>query len=501
MREAVFQTGIQSGYTSIFSSLNINPTFPGASIGDSDTRSYTSRGIVDAGDRLFLASGGTGYNQPASLLRGGSDVLPALTGLFSGNAGPSFTLLIPTTIRSSSVGAFCSGSVTEVYLQNARVAGFYAVDQLEDRLYVVGDEGIYLHDSSCDVPKVYSESVCLNPGESISWEGQTIQARGEYERVSTDADGCERYARLLVNRDTVVRRNHCIADDGRGFVYGSSFSLSIYVDRAGEFTETLDLPGGCTETLRVSSLSLRDSVLRLCTPAPNNDPVQWHGELYDQSGIYYDTITTGACAGVYRLELSNRVVNDDPSDYAACTGIAVQVGPQSYTFDTAGIYTVQDSFQLNGTCFFVTRRTVAVAARDTVRIDTVVSLGQVLFGVPVDSFGQVVYRRVDDGSPCGLSYAYTAVLSNSVANLSAGSIRLQPNPTPGEITVRFSSEFRSAIDGVHLDLIDLSGRVVPLGRYAASQVKLDLRDYVGPGVYTIRFTAGPSTFVKRVVLH
>ena len=145
--------------------------------------------------------------------------------------------------------------------------------------------------------------------ESFTWNGVTYNASGDYEQVFTSALGCDSIIELhifldeILEGDTDTVRGVCTAYEWHGHLY----------DLSGLYTDTIPSAAGCDSIVHLDLVldeiyeGGTDTVRGICTA------YEWHGHLYDQTGFYTDTIPSAAgCDSIVHLDLS--MMHDDLSE-------------------------------------------------------------------------------------------------------------------------------------------------------------------------------------------
>lgn len=144
-----------------------------------------------------------------------------------------------------------------------------------------------------------TKSICDN--ESYSWHGNTYTSPGIYYDSLQSVNGCDSIYELtlIVNPTYFIQETHTICDNEYYLWHGSLYTSQ------GVYYDSIKTTTGCDSifelTLNVEPSYLIQETHTMCA----DDSYFWHGQSYNSSGVYYDSLVTDSgCDSIYMLTLT-----------------------------------------------------------------------------------------------------------------------------------------------------------------------------------------------------
>jgi len=153
-------------------------------------------------------------------------------------------------------------------------------------------------------PEEEEETQYICPGESYNFYGTDYADEGDYEYLTTTAQGCEKTITLHLRHHPTYDNAHTTTEyicGGTSYLFhGQSYNNS------GLYSKTLQTIHGCDSVvwLNLTVYPINDTIFldpEICV----NQTYNFHGTEYDQDGtvVCFDTIDEHGCPLVERLEL------------------------------------------------------------------------------------------------------------------------------------------------------------------------------------------------------
>ena len=245
--------------------------------------------------------------------------------------------------------------------------------------------------------------------------------------------------------------------------------------RAGTYYAEVTAPDGCPQVYELDVFGEYVSSDTACIN--EGESYTWLGSTYD-SPDRYQVLEPGAdgCSDRYELLLSyNRVRQETRS---TCTNDSIYIYNQRYAYDTSGTYTRVDTGLTQLGCRYEQTSTIEVTDRDTVRRDTIINIGELLFGEQVQAVGQQVTVR-DSLDACART-VWTVRMPSGVAERATATLSLVPNPATTSTMLRYDD----GVAGHQVVVRSLLGQ--ELWRSTQQpRLTLDVSNYPA-GVYTVQ---------------
>jgi len=143
-----------------------------------------------------------------------------------------------------------------------------------------------------------TQEICDN--DSLLWHGNYYNLIGTYYDSLQTTNGCDSIfeLQLIVNPTYLYTETHEICDNDsllwRGFYYKTS---GIYYD-------SLQTISGCDSVYQLQLITNPTYYFTEQYQTCDNDNLLWHGNYYNISGTYYDSLqTTNGCDSIYEMSL------------------------------------------------------------------------------------------------------------------------------------------------------------------------------------------------------
>jgi len=181
-----------------------------------------------------------------------------------------------------------------------------------------------------------NDTLGLCPGDSIVWEGITIDSAGPYEVIIPSMASCDTFAQLeVLALDYVPQR------DTIGLCPDESVLWQgMTIDSVGNYDVVIPAAVGCDTFLQLRVRSLPRPVLRDTSALCPGESLTWRGRQIDSAGMYFERLpaTVGCDTFAY--------LSVDPLQYQTkfdtlwrCVGDTLFAYGESW--DTAGHYQLQ----------------------------------------------------------------------------------------------------------------------------------------------------------------
>lgn len=391
----------------------------------------------------------------------------------SGRTATGMQIAIPTQANVSFGAVRISDSGFSFYTNDLRKAqGAVALDFTSNQLAVAGIGGVYIRDAACLFSPVRSSVECLAQGETLQWNGLTIDESGTYT-TQLQIAGCVQDSSIeVVASGNFQFPSYCL---GRG---GDTYFFGQEALRPGTYTST-QMVNGCPRTYSIEAFGSYFTVGETPVCIDTNEVYDWNGMLLTERGTYYQNRPdTLGCMIPYAIQIQQRNYNLMMFD-TICQGETYWFDNEEIQFDLAGDY--QNLAVVTNLCRDTLRQNLTVLPGDTLRVDTLVTIGEDLFGTMISANGQVVL--VPNTDVCTYT-AYTATVVSSIEDQpDADKLSLSPNPASEEVVLRYPRGFATAQD---VRLMDAAGRILHSTVWPAGQLSLTLEVASLPaGVYVI----------------
>jgi hypothetical protein len=174
-------------------------------------------------------------------------------------------------------------------------------------------------------------AVC--PGDSFNFNGQIIYSAGNYNHISTAANGCDSTTTLLLSILPLTYDTVAVA-----ICEGDSFEFNGQtIDIAGAYTYTTAGSNGCDSTTTLYLDVLSHAFTEVSASICPNDTLYFNGQILTEPGTYYHVEASSiGCDSTVTLTLDELSTSSGSSEQHMCQGEKITFGSQSIT--EAGSY-------------------------------------------------------------------------------------------------------------------------------------------------------------------
>lgn len=191
------------------------------------------------------------------------------------------------------------------------------------------DSIVTLHLTIGDIAQIDEEVVACN---SYEWRGHTYYESVQVSETVENPDGC----------DTIYRLNLHLYHDTVGDTTAMTCEPFVWYgqtcDHTGDYEHLLYTPYGC-DSLVTLHFTIGDAMLHPAEVVETCEPnMEWHGNIYSESGIYYDTVAGFAgCDDIYMLQLIIGEVVEVETEDKVCDEYPCSWAPGG-AFTESGVY-------------------------------------------------------------------------------------------------------------------------------------------------------------------
>ncbi len=175
-------------------------------------------------------------------------------------------------------------------------------------------------------------AVC--PGDSFNFNGQIIYSAGNYNHISTAANGCDSTTTLLLSILPLTYDTVAVAIcDGDSFEFNGQ-TLGI----TGSYTYITAGSNGCDSTTTLQLSVMPHASTEVSASICPGDTFLFNGQFLTESGTYYHVeAASNGCDSIVTLTLDELPTSSGSSEQHMCQGEKITFGSQSIT--EAGSYT------------------------------------------------------------------------------------------------------------------------------------------------------------------
>jgi hypothetical protein len=340
----------------------------------------------------------------------------------------------------------------------------------------------------------FTETVNACSNEGYTWRNHHYTTSGIYFDPLTTATGCDSIYQLnlTIYPSYLVSSSHTVCSNIPFVWRGRSITESrIYYD-------SLLTVHGCDSIFMLAATVVNSFYSVLDTTICSTASLNWQGETYNTSGIYYSRYATETgCDSVYRLNLTVLPTATVDHHQTMCEGDVLVWGEQSVT--ASGDYSYTDT---TGECPVIRLLHLTVHPKDTTDWEVGAILGDIInfegFIIPSDSTqtpGNFIYQRILTNQYGCDSVIRLHLFINAIAEADLAHIRLFPNPASDKITI--INEDNSPIENVAV--YDIMGRLVEERAYSAMQISIPVT-HLTKGFYTIKIKTKETTVLRKVII-
>jgi gliding motility-associated-like protein len=181
-----------------------------------------------------------------------------------------------------------------------------------------------------------NDTLGLCPGDSIVWEGITIDSAGPYEVIIPSMASCDTFAQLeVLALDYVPQR------DTIGLCPDESVLWQgMTIDSVGNYDVVIPAAVGCDTFLQLRVRSLPRPVLRDTSALCPGESLSWRGLQIDSAGTYFEQIPASVGCDTFAFLSVNALPYETKSDTLwRCVGDTIIAYGEEW--DTAGVYPLQ----------------------------------------------------------------------------------------------------------------------------------------------------------------
>ena len=184
---------------------------------------------------------------------------------------------------------------------------------------------------SSAINSTISKSIC--PGQSIIFNGQSINIAGTYKDTLTSIGGCDSIVTLTVSLNSAVTSN-----SSQSICQGSSIIFNgNTITTAGTYRDTLLTSQGCDSIIVLTVTVKPTAQMNISQTICQGSSVVFNGNTLTTAGIYKDTLSTSlGCDSIITLTLSVNPVKQATQNPSICQGNTITVG--THTYSVSGNY-------------------------------------------------------------------------------------------------------------------------------------------------------------------
>lgn len=213
----------------------------------------------------------------------------------------TMTLVVNPTYHISEQAVICASEVPYPWHgQNFFESGVY-YDSLAT---LNGCDSIYTLNLTVDPSNNYYDTAATCSNEPYSWRGQQLTTAGLYTDTVPNTYGCDDVYHLLliVNQTAAVTIYDTICQGD----YYQQFGFDTLPEQYGVVydQQILQTVNGCDSIVNLVLTVNRTYQIVTNAETCDNTPYEWHGQQYDETGVYFDTlISSTGCDSILVLNL------------------------------------------------------------------------------------------------------------------------------------------------------------------------------------------------------
>jgi hypothetical protein len=339
-----------------------------------------------------------------------------------------------------------------------------------------------------------SETAC----DSYELNGTTYVTSGVYTQTLQNAAGCDSTLTLTltINQSSASTMSATACDSYE--LNGTTYTES------GVYTQLLQNAAGCDSTLTLNLTINQSSASTMSATAC--DSYQLNGTTYTESGVYTQTFQNAAgCDSILTLTLTINQSSASTMSATACDSYELN----GTTYAASGVYT--QMLQNAAGCDSILTLTLTInVSPEAIVINngdgTLTASGGDTYQwfdcstqQEITGATNAVFAPATNGS-----YAVIAVIGDcsdlsdcvdmeniGIAEMQMSDLSIYPNPTSGNVTVRFSGEQGQ------LFVYDAAGKLVWMGTVASTDT-ISLETFE-TGVYTFELHTNEKVGVQRII--
>jgi len=183
---------------------------------------------------------------------------------------------------------------------------------------------------------LWNDTLSLCPGDSIVWEGITIDSAGAYETIIPSTESCDTLAQLeVVALDYVPQRDTISLCPDESLVW-----QGMTIDSVGTYVLVIPAAVGCDTFSQLLVRSLTRPELRDTTALCPGESLTWRGRQIDSAGTYFEQIPAPMGCDTFAFLSVDQLTNETKSDTLfRCIGDTLFAYGESW--DTAGVHQLQ----------------------------------------------------------------------------------------------------------------------------------------------------------------
>ncbi|MCC6724922.1 MAG: T9SS type A sorting domain-containing protein, partial [Saprospiraceae bacterium] len=334
-------------------------------------------------------------------------------------------------------------------------------------------------------------STTLCPDEGFVFNGQTLTSPGVYQAVLTALNGCDSLVTLNLNYHEPIH-----AELSATICANENYSFNGQaLNATGNYEAVLTAANGCDSTISLELMVLPvDTIIQELTIC-EGESVEFDGQNIGESGTYYATSTLGVCDSVMVLILDVTPQVNEHFSVEICEGdtyvfhgqVLTQTGDYVHT-ETSNIGCV------NTTYLHLEVKPVFVGA-----LQLEFEQGDSWNGIPIvaDTLIEAHYTATNG---CDSTVFVSINVLTGTNDLTANNHKLSIFPNPFDATTTIEIKGIESGNPLIFKLMDVTGRLVQQRAFRAPSLKFQ-RENLPSGLYFIKVESedGRPIAVGRMV--
>ena len=354
----------------------------------------------------------------------------------------------------------------------------------------------------------FNEDAAICDGDTLTWQGMTIDSAGVYIVVYNTVEGCDSTYQITVsiapeyhfNEDTIL----CSGD--------TLFWQGMEIDSAGTYNAVYNTVAGCDSTYQITVSIASGYFFSEDTVICEGDILIWQGTTIDSAGIYNAVYSTIAgCDSTYQINVSTLPSYHFEESNQICEGDTLEW--QGRTIDSSGTYYAE--YQTIMGCDSIYK----IEVEEVIIDNSITQSGDTLFAVydstasyqwitcpdtNIQGANDYFYVTTESGNyaviinkgDCEESSECIYVVNSGIEKIENQEIRIYPNPVSYRYLTVSIDDFGNAKT---IKLCNLSGKILKTINDVGMVNKIDVENLVS-GVYFVRIYTGTNIINKKVII-